>query len=388
MAMGGPPTVPPTPRSTRQRVWRVWWVVGAVTLALLGAAAIAGNLVKVPYMMLSPGDATPLDGEVLSITGAPTFKDPGEFLYLTVRVSNRDPSLWRYLFAKLDDDITVTKREDVIGCASYEESASRQVLLMSQSQESAKTVALQRLGYEVTEDSNQIVITNVLCGGPAFGVLHAADEVLSVDDQPVATAEDVGVFVQMHQPGDDVRFNVKRDGIEQELTVRAGHATTDPTHPCVAGKGGGDESLACVGVQDQNVVSLKFPFKVRIDTNRVSGPSAGLAFTLAIIDSLTDGSLTGGQRVAVTGAILSDGTVVPVGGVEQKAAVASSAGATLMLVPACPKPLERSCEAQPAREHANGMRVVIVETIDDALRALERAGGDPIPPRPNTATAQ
>jgi PDZ domain-containing protein len=249
-------------------------------------------------------------------------------------------------------------------------------------------VALQRLGYEVTEESNHVVISNVLCDGPSFGALQAADEVLSVDDQPVATAEDVGVFVQMHEPGDDVRFNVTRDGIEQELTVRAGHTTKDPNRPCAPGKGGGAGAIACVGIQDQNIVDLKFPFKIEVDTNRVSGPSAGLAFTLAIIDSLTDGSLTGGERVAVTGAILSDGTVVPVGGVEQKAAVASSAGAMLMLVPACPKPLERDCEAEPARAHANGMRVVIVETIDDALRALERAGGDPIPPRPDPATAQ
>jgi PDZ domain-containing protein len=143
-----------------------------------------------------------------------------------------------------------------------------------------------------------------------------------------------------------------------------------------------------VGIQDQSVPTLSFPFPIRIDTNRVSGPSAGLAFTLAIIDDLTEGSLTGGHRIAVTGAIAPDGTVVPVGGVEQKAAVASNAGATLMLVPACPKPLERTCEAVPARQHAGDMRVVIVKTIDDALKALERAGGDPIPPRPSAATAQ
>jgi PDZ domain-containing protein len=359
-----------------------------VALAFLGAAVIAGNIVRVPYVLVSPGDAMPLDDQVISISDAPTFTDSGEFLFLTVRVSNRDPSLWRYLFAKLDDDITVTKREDIIGCASYEESAKLQVLLMNVSQESAKTVALQRLGYEVTEENNRVVISNVLCGGPSFGALQAADEVLSVDDQPVATAEDVGVFVQMHEPGDDVRFNVTRDGIEQELTVRAGHTTKNPNRPCALGEGGGNDAIACVGIQDQNIVDLKFPFKIEIDTNRVSGPSAGLAFTLSIIDSLTDGSLTGGGRVAVTGAILSDGTVVPVGGVEQKAAVASSAGAMLMLVPACPKPLERDCEAEPARAHADGMRVVIVETIGDALRALERAGGDPIPPRPDPATAQ
>jgi PDZ domain-containing protein len=108
----------------------------------------------------------------------------------------------------------------------------------------------------------------------------------------------------------------------------------------------------------------------------VSGPSAGLAFTLAIIDQLTPGSLTGGKKVAVTGAINDDGTVGPVGGVKQKAITARRAGAELMLVP--------SFEYKDARLRAGNMKVVAVDTVDDALRALERAGGTPIA---STATA-
>ena len=359
-----------------------------MAIALLGAAVIAGNLVRVPYVLISPGDATELDERVVSISGAPNFQDSGAFLYLTVRVSNSDPSFWRYVFAKLDGDVTVSKREDTLGCASYAESASYQNLLMLESQQDAKTVALTRLGYEVVEESSHIVITNVVCGSPSSGLLLPGDEVTAVDGSPVTLAEEVGPLVRSRAPGDQVRLTVRRDGVEQEVTVRAGHTTKDQAHPCVPGRGGPGDAQACVGIEGRDIPSRHFPFGIRIDTRRVSGPSAGLAFTLAIIDDLTDGSLTGGRRIAVTGQMLSDGTVAPVGGVEQKAAVASRAGATLMLVPACPKPLKRNCEAKPAREHADGMRVVMVDNIDDALAALERAGGDPIPPRPEPATAQ
>ena len=70
-----------------------------------------------------------------------------------------------------------------------------------------------------------------------------------------------------------------------------------------------------------------------IDTQKVAGPSAGLAFTLAIIDDLTPGNLTGGKRVAVTGTISTDGTVGAVGGVEQKAITARHNDVSLMIVP-------------------------------------------------------
>ena len=80
-------------------------------------------------------------------------------------------------------------------------------------------------------------------------------------------------------------------------------------------------------------MTYQFPVNVKINTQLVGGPSAGLAFTLAIIDDLTPGSLTGGKQVAVTGTINPDGTVGEVGGVEQKAITARTNGVQLMIVP-------------------------------------------------------
>jgi PDZ domain-containing protein len=131
---------------------------------------------------------------------------------------------------------------------------------------------------------------------------------------------------------------------------------------------GPNEGQAQIGVF--SAPEYDFPVDVQIDTGDVGGPSAGLAFTLTILDELSPGDLTGGDEIAVTGTIESDGTVGPIGGVAQKAVAARRAGARLFIVP--------RAEAAVARSHADGMRVAAVRDLDDALAALERSGGEPL----------
>ncbi|WP_461028648.1 hypothetical protein, partial [Streptomyces sparsus] len=63
----------------------------------------------------------------------------------------------------------------------------------------------------------------------------------------------------------------------------------------------------------------------------VGGPSAGLMFTLGVIEKLEgdgrDGGLTGGRTIAGTGTISADGEVGPVGGVPLKTQAAARDGA-------------------------------------------------------------
>jgi PDZ domain-containing protein len=349
-----PQGVVPDRAPRRRRRWPA--IVGSIVLGVVVVTVAAMAFIHVPYVIISPGDATALNGQVVTIEGAPTYPHRGQLLYLTVRVSNDDPNIWRYLFAKLDDDVSVQKREAVIGCASYDESGRLNQDLMVQSQNTAKQVALERLGYQVTQNGARVVIVNVECGGPADGHLQLDDVVTAVDGMPIAKAEDVRPLVLAHKPGETIHFTVQRAGATRQVSVRLG----------------ADDGAALVGIATQTFTDSSFPVDISIDTARVSGPSAGLAFTLAIIDDMTQGDLTGGGRVAITGSIESDGTVGVVGGVEQKAVTARRQGARLMLVPVG--------EEKAAREHADGMRVVAVRNVDDALAALAAHGGDPVPP--------
>jgi PDZ domain-containing protein len=131
-----------------------------------------------------------------------------------------------------------------------------------------------------------------------------------------------------------------------------------------------DPERAVIGIAPEDrLVGFDYPIDVTIDSGKVGGPSAGLAFTLAVLDVLTPGELTGGHRVAVTGTMRLDGTVGPVGGAAQKAISVRKAGYEVFLVP----------EEELAEVRAtvgDDLRVIGVGTLAEALDALDSLGGN------------
>jgi PDZ domain-containing protein len=115
--------------------------------------------------------------------------------------------------------------------------------------------------------------------------------------------------------------------------------------------------------------------KVTLRLADVGGPSAGLLFSLGIVDKLdgdgSGGDLTGGRTIAGTGTIDADGTVGAVGGVALKTQAARRDGATVFLVP--------KAECSDAKsELPKGLRLIPVTTLKgavDSLIALEKGKG-------------
>jgi len=116
-----------------------------------------------------------------------------------------------------------------------------------------------------------------------------------------------------------------------------------------------------IGVQI--LESFVFPFNVSISVGNIGGPSAGMMFALGIIDKITAANLTGGRFIAGTGEIEANGTVDPIGGIQQKMVGARSAGATIFLTPAanCPD----TAGAVPA-----GMHLIKVSSLAGAIADL------------------
>ncbi|MFE0578241.1 MULTISPECIES: S16 family serine protease [unclassified Streptomyces] len=130
---------------------------------------------------------------------------------------------------------------------------------------------------------------------------------------------------------------------------------------------------AALGFLDKNPQDVK----VELNLADVGGPSAGLLFSLGIVDKLdgdgSGGDLTGGRTIAGTGTITADGTVGAVGGVALKTQAARRDGATVFLVPK-----DECADAQ--SELPEGLRLVPVSSLTgavNALRALNR--GQPAP---------
>jgi hypothetical protein len=72
---------------------------------------------------------------------------------------------------------------------------------------------------------------------------------------------------------------------------------------------------------------------VHIRDRGFTGPSAGLVYALAIEDLLTPGDQTQGRTIGVTGGLLRDGSVEPIGWLALKARGAEDDHATLLVVP-------------------------------------------------------
>jgi Lon-like protease len=362
----GPPVQAPPPLPPKRRR-RPLAIAGTVAGVIVVLAILAGTLIRLPYVLIAPGTAQSVERAV-KIEGAPTFPHRGQVLLLTVSVSGDRPNVFAVLSGWLDDDTEVLPEDEVLQGKSREEEQRLNRLEMADSQMTAKRVALERLGYTVPVTGAGAVVTGVQKAAPADGKLRVGDVITAVDGQPVTLAEQIGPLVRARVPGQPVGFTVDRNGSTVEVSV-----------PTRAAEGG-----ACPGRPQVGVVTrtrdekLDFPVDVKIDTGKISGPSAGLAFTLTIIDDLTPGDLTAGKKVAVTGTIEPGGAVGPIGGVEQKAVAADRAGAKLFIVP--------MAELKDARARAGDMKVVGIRTLDDALTELTKFGGEvsvpPAPPSP------
>jgi PDZ domain-containing protein len=361
---GLPPPPAPTPRRRRRPLVAAGTVAAIVAVIVL----LGGTLIRLPYVLIAPGTASSVE-RVVKVEGAPTYPHRGQLLFLTVSVSSDRPNAFAVLSGWLDSNTDVVPEDQVLQGRSRAEDARLNKLEMADSQMTAKQVALERLGYTVPKSGTGAAVTGVQKGSPAQGKLRVGDVITAVDGQPITLADQLGPIVRSRPPGIPVAFGVDRDGTTSQVVV--GTRST-PEGPC--------QGRPQVGVQSATrAEKFEFPVDVRIDTGRVSGPSAGLAFTLTILDELTPGDLTGGKKVAVTGTIRSDGSVGPIGGAQQKAVSAHDAGAKLFLVP--------TAEVKEARSRADGMKVVGIRTLDDALDQLHRFGGaetgiPPAPPSP------
>jgi PDZ domain-containing protein len=216
---------------------------------------------------------------------------------------------------------------------------------MDRSKETATVVALREVGYDIKPSG--VEVTQVVSGAPADGKLQAGDKILAADGHAVASIEEVRKAIGRHRDGEPVAFRVDRGRTRKDVTVQVQEAGNQPR----------------VGVLLRDLFP-ELPVKVSIQTqNNIGGPSAGLIFTLSIIDKLTPGDLTAGRRIAGTGEIALDGSVLPVGGVAEKLIAVHRLGVGTFLIPA------GNCDSVRGQV-PDGLRLVKVSRIKDALSFL------------------
>jgi PDZ domain-containing protein len=343
-----PPEGPP-PRPTRRH-----WILGFVALVLFGFL-LSACLVKLPYYAFRPGSVRDTS-TLITVKGAKTYKAEGSVSYTTV--SLRSVTGFELFTGWLDKDVDIMSRDDVLGPRNADQNRRLNLALMDTSKQVATQVALEKLGYHVDVSVAGEIVLEVEKDSPADGVMKAGDTIVAIGGEKIDDPDDLTRLLGNDKPGDEVKVTIQPFNTtkHKDVTLELAPKPDDPDH-------------GMMGVKVQPTgVQFDFPFKVSFDTGDVGGPSAGLAFTLGLIDELTPGELTGGVPVAVTGEIHSDGSVGPVGGTGQKAAAVRRAGIGVFLVP--------SADYAAAKQHAGKVKIVKVDTLDEALKALADLGGN------------
>lgn len=297
--------------------------------------------------------------DLVELSGTDTHASAGELLLTTV-VIDRDLTVLEWVRHRLDPDVAVLDRELLYPSGRTAEDARiENRILMSDSQLAAKVAALEHLDVDLAGLTAGAELVAVFPETPAEGVgLQQGDVVVAVDGLAVENADEAVQILAERAPGDDVLLEVDRadPDASPEVTVTLDGNPDDSQRPYVG-----------VMLRDFQVL----PWQIEIDAGNIGGPSAGLLFSLAIVDRVTPEDLTGGMVVAGTGTITADGVVGPIAGIVQKvvAAAAREAPADVFLAPAAN--FDDALAARPDTE----LVVVPVDDLDDAIVSLLALGG-------------
>ncbi len=340
--------LPPEPGPASQgRRWRRW-IPAAVILLLVVVA-----LIPVPYAILSPGPVLNTLGSVqgkklIAVAGHPTYPTTGE-LDLTTVYEQGGPisrvTVWQALRGWLDPTITVLPEDRVFPAGTTRQQQQQQdQAMMTGSQQSATAAALTELGIDYT---TALSVRGTVEGSAAAGVLKSGDVLRSIDGVSITGLDQLRAQLQKAGAGAVVQLGVRRGSATTTVAVRTTRSSDGST---------------VLGVY--LAPQYTFPFSVDFQIDKIGGPSAGTMFALGIIDTLTPGPMTGGKHIAGTGEISADGTVGPIGGIQQKMAGARSAGARYFLAPA------QDCN-EVVGHVPDGLQVVRISTLHQARSSVQ-----------------
>ncbi|WP_107947651.1 SepM family pheromone-processing serine protease [Lysinibacillus parviboronicapiens] len=325
-------------------------------------------LYRLDAYIMKPGSAYDVSKFVTVSDG--DIDEAGTMSLMTVAMQQATP--FTYLWAKTQKYQKLMDINQVRNPLEDDEEYNiRQLKLMSDSQFNAKYVAFQRAGLEVTIHFEGVFVLNVLDGGASDGLLKAGDEIIQVDGQKISNQQMLVELLKEKQLGDEVTIQFVRDKKEQQETVTLKEIPQS------------EEKRAGLGITYAESKSIETNPNVTMKTEDIGGPSAGLMFTLEILNQLLDENLTKGYAIAGTGEMLIDGSVGRIGGIDYKVIAADRDGMEIFFAPddeisaqmkAKYPELESNytTAVKTAKDIGTKMKIVPVKTVDDAIAYLKQ----------------
>jgi PDZ domain-containing protein len=339
-------------------------------ISILVAIAILylAFFIQLPYFIFMPGTAEEIKPMVSVRKGADPEK--GKLMLTTVRVS--DTNITGYLIALFHPYEELQPKSSIFRQGESEsEYSQRQEYVMLSSQSSAMQAAYKKANVPFHIKNEGVRVLQLLAGLPGEKVLKAGDTLLKIDDKQISASTDLLEYLKTKQTGDSVQITFRRDQAEQTATLQLAQLPQEQGSKAAPRAG-----LGIVPADVQSVKADQEDKQVTIKAGEIGGPSAGFMFSLEIYNQLVDGDITKGYRIAGTGTIDADGIVGVIGGIQHKIVAADKAGAEIFFAPKDITPkngspiLNYTVAVARAKEIKSKMKVVEVETMDDALRYL------------------
>jgi len=335
-----------TEQNTKNRIVR-FIVSGILALILLGASS---TLLLTNNGLDAPGVALSVESMV-NVPAQYRHSHKGTFILTTV-ISHAPILAGEWFIGQFDPAMVILPPEVVVPKnTTPQEQAKQDYQMLDDSEATAITVGLRLAGYQTQMVGKGTRVVSILPGSHANGILDVGDIVTGLNGTPIQTTSDLIEQVQAQSASGSVRLEVERDQNQMEVTIplMAPSSTDSPKIGIAITSAGFD---------------YKTPFPVSIVTQKINGgPSAGLMFTLTVYNMLSIDDLTRGLRIAGTGTINLDGTVGPIGGVQQKVAAAEQVGAVYFLCPA-----DNYADAISV---AKSIKVIKIATAQQAIQFLK-----------------
>lgn len=342
-----------------KKSYKVIFMIIATVLVLVGLFS------NYSYVIYSPGPTLDTLGKIdqdtylITIDGKPRKETKAELHMTTVSQQggpDRYVSGLNLITAWLDDEKEIEKAEKV-----YPQNVTREQIdtfnktQMSMSQQNAVVAALYELGKNPI---SELKIKEADKSSSFYKLVEKGDEILSISTNSLtasgSNAKEFYDLLANTEPKTPITMEIKRKGEVIKLEGK----TIPPAENSTNGMKG-----SRLGIFLES--NYKFDDKIQFALKEIGGPSAGLIFSLSIIELLSDENILGDEKIAGTGTMSPNGKVGPIGGIRFKLIGAKKQNIKWFIMPKsnCTEAMEKPVE---------GIRSIPVETLKEALEVVEK----------------
>jgi PDZ domain-containing protein len=322
-------------------------------LLLIACFGVPSSLLLTNNGMEAPGLAISTD-PMVEVPASHRYPQAGSFILTTV-IPQAPITAGEWLAGQLTSAVKIVPPATIVpDSLTPQEVAQQGFQMLDESESTAIVVGLQQAGFNAAMVGKGALVLSIEADSRAQGLLQPGDVIVALNGRPIHTTNDlIGQMQGLHSDG-TVQLQVDRLQHKMDLTVPLLPPSAPGNPPRIG------IAIASAGTD----VSLPFPVKI-VPQKIVGGPSAGLMFALTVYNAVTPGDLTGGRKIAGTGTINLDGSVGPIGGVEQKVVAAELAGASYFL-----SPPENYAAARSVARHIQVVEVASITQAIEFLRGL------------------